>query len=442
MTIFWISSALLMALAIGLVLPTLLNGSPSTSIRDEAETARQATLAILRDQMAQLNADLAAGTLDAEQHRASSAEIERRVIEETAAVEASVATATPRAGSGSGKPWATIVVIALAIPLLATYGYEHLGNPAAIEAPAAEAAPALADGVTNDQVEVLVKQLAERMKSNPDDLEGWTLLARTYAAMQKFPEAAQAFERASALSPNDASLLADRADVMAVLQGQRAAGEPAKLIARALELDPKNLKALALAGSVAFEAGEYDKAIFYWKQARELAAPASDFANNLDQGIKDAQVAKGEPASTAVVQAPAATIATPATDPVAEQAPAPAAAATGARVSGRVSLSPQLAAKVSPGDTVFIFARAVEGPRMPLAILRKTVADLPIDFTLDDSMAMSPAMKLSNFPRVVVGARISKSGNAMPSPGDLSGQLSDVKLGTEGLQIVIDSVQP
>lgn len=441
MTIFWISSALLMALAIGLVLPTLLNGSPSTSVRDEAETARQATLAILRDQMAQLNADLAAGTLDAEQHRASSAEIERRVIEETAAVEASVATATPRAGSG--KPWATIAVIALAIPLLATYGYEHLGNPAAIEAPAAEAAPALADGVTNDQVEVLVKQLAERMKSNPDDLEGWTLLARTYAAMQKFPEAAQAFERATALSPNDASLLADRADVMAVLQGQRAAGEPARLIARALELDPKNLKALALAGSVAFEAAEYDKAIFYWKQARELAAPASDFANNLDQGIKDAQVAKGEPPSTAVVQAPAATVATPATQPVVESAATPAAAAaTGARVSGRVSLSPQLAAKAAPGDTVFIFARAVEGPRMPLAIQRKTVADLPIDFTLDDSMAMSPAMKLSNFPRVVVGARISKSGNALPSPGDLSGQLSDVKLGTEGLQIVIDSVQP
>lgn len=441
MTIFWISSALLMALAIGLVLPTLLNGSPSTSIRDEAETARQATLTILRDQMAQLNADLAAGTIDAEQHRASSAEIERRVIEETAAVEASVATATPRAGSG--KPWATIVVIALAIPLLATYGYEHLGNPAAIDALPAETAPALADGVTNDQVDVLVKQLAERMKSNPDDLEGWTLLARTYAAMQKFPEAAQAFERATALSPNDASLLADRADVMAVLQGQRAAGEPARLIARALELDPKNLKALALAGSVAFEAAEYDKAIFYWKQARELAAPASDFANNLDQGIKDAQVAKGEPSSTAVVQAPAATVATPATQPVVELAATPAAAVVaGARVSGRVSLSPQLAAKAAPGDTVFIFARAVEGPRMPLAIQRKTVADLPIDFTLDDSMAMSPAMKLSNFPRVVVGARISKSGNALPSTGDLSGQLSDVKLGTEGLQILIDSVQP
>jgi len=436
MSIFWISSALLMALALALVLPTLLKGSPSVPARDEAETARQATLAVLRDQMAQLNADLAAGTIDAEQHRTSSAEIERRVIEETAAVDASAAAGGRL--SGGTKPWITVAVIALAIPLIATLGYQRLGNPAAIDAPPPETAPAMADGVTSEQVAVLVKQLAERMKSNPDDLEGWTLLARTYAAMQKFPEAAQAFERATALSPNDATLLADRADVMAVLQGQKAAGEPAKLIARALELDPRNLKALALAGSVAFEAADYDKAISYWKQARELAAPASDFANNLDQGIKDAQVAKGEPPSTAVVQAPSATTAQPATG----QAATPEAAATGARVTGRVSLSPQLAAKAAPGDTVFIFARAVEGPRMPLAIQRKTVADLPIDFTLDDSMAMSPAMKLSNFPRVVVGARISKSGNAMPSPGDLSGQLSDVKVGAEGLQIVIDSVQP
>jgi len=440
MTIFWISSALLMALALALVLPTLLKRSASAVPRDEAQTAREATLAILRDQMAQLNADLAAGTLDAEQHRAGCAEIERRVLEETAAVEAS--TAPSSRISGSTKPWVTAAVIALAIPLIATLGYQRLGNPAAIDAPPAEAAPALADGVTNEQVEVLVKQLADRMKSNPDDLEGWTLLARTYAAMQKFPEAALAFERATALSPNDASLLADRADVMAVLQGKQARGEPAKLIARALELDPKNLKALALAGSVAFESGEYDKAISYWKQARELAAPASDFANNLDQGIRDAQVAKGEPPSTAVVQAPAATTATAATEPVTEQSATPAAVGTGARVTGRVSLSPQLAAKAAPGDIVFIFARAAEGPRMPLAIQRKTVADLPIDFTLDDSMAMSPAMKLSNFPRVVVGARISKSGNAMPSPGDLSGQLSDVKVGAEGLQIVIDSVQP
>ena len=436
MMTFWILAALLIALALAMVLPALIKRAPSDASPDESATARHTTLAILRDQMTQLNAELARGSIDAEQHRVSREELERRVIEETSTGSSATGSAAGRASAR--RPWATAAVIAVAIPLLATAAYHRLGNPAAIDAPVATPAAAGTDGVTAEQVEGLVKQLAERMQSNPDDLQGWTLLARTYAAMQKFPEAAQAYERATALSPNDATLLADRADVMAVLQGQRAAGEPAKLIARALELDPKNLKALALAGSVAYEAGDYDRAIAHWTKARELAAPASDFANNLEQGIKDARAAQG--GSAAVVGGPSTPAgAAPETAGVSGQA---TTASATARVTGRVTLSAQLASKVSPGDTVFIFAKAIEGPRMPLAIVRKTVADLPISFTLDDSMAMSPAMKLSNFPAVVVGARISRSGNAMPSPGDLSGQISGVKIGAEGLQIVIDTVQP
>ncbi len=436
MTIFWISTALLMALALAMVLPTLIRRAPADAAPDASAAASHTTLAILRDQLAQLNAELARGSIDPEQHRVSCEEIERRVLEETTAQPA--AAGSGGSGAVGRRPWATAAVIAVAIPLLATAAYERLGNPAAIGAPAAVPAAASTDSVTAEQVEGLVKQLAERMQSNPDDLQGWTLLARTYAAMQKFPEAAKAYERATTLSPNDATLLADRADVMAVLQGQRAAGEPAKLIARALELDPKNLKALALAGSVAYEAGDYDRAIAHWTLARELAAPASDFANNLEQGIKDARAAQGGSGGSGAptTAPPAATAATP---PPSGQT---TTASANARVTGRVTLSPQLAAKVSPGDTVFIFAKAIEGPRMPLAIVRKTVADLPVTFVLDDSMAMSPAMKLSNFPAVVVGARISKSGNAMPSPGDLSGQVSGVKIGAEGLQIVIDTVQP
>lgn len=429
MSIFWISAALLMALAITLVLPALIKGKAKTGQRDEAHTARQATLAILRDQMAQLNADLASGTIDTAQHQAAREEIERRVLDETTHI---ASPAQPR--DASRKPWATVAALAVGIPLVTTLIYQQLGNPAAIDAPATPVAQAASEDVSEQQVEALVKQLADRMASNPDDLAGWTLLARTYAAMRRFPEAAKAFERATALSPNDASLLADRADALAMVQGQRVAGEPARLIARAIEIDPKNLKALALAGSVAFEEGNFNKAIEYWGRARELAPPAGDFARNLDQGIQDAQVAMGGSPSTSSAAAPVAT-------PTAPTPPATAAAGN-ARVTGRVTLSPELQARVSAGDTLFVFARAVEGPRMPLAILRKTAADLPMSFTLDDSMAMSPAMKLSNFPHVVVGARISKSGNAMPSPGDLTGQVSDVKVGAEGLQIVIDSVQP
>jgi cytochrome c-type biogenesis protein CcmH len=221
-----------------------------------------------------------------------------------------------------------------------------------------------------------------------------------------------------------------------MLNGQKISGEPAELVTRALQLDPKNLKALALAGGAAYEAGQYPQAIEYWTLARQLSPADTPFSDNLERSIADARQALQGGGAVGVAGATGAASA-PST-----QASTTASASGPAQVSGQVSLAPALAGKVSPSDTVFIFARAAEGPRMPLAILRRTVADLPFSFTLDDSLAMSPAMKLSKFPVVVVGARISKTGNALPSPGDLSGQASGVKTGTSGLQIVIDTVQP
>jgi cytochrome c-type biogenesis protein CcmH len=432
MTTFWILAAALTVLAITLVVPALIRRRPAATPAS-GPTSRSSTIAILRDQKTQLDAELAAGTLDAAQHRLGLEEIERRVLEETdgtaVAQASSITTASPRA-------WKTAVLLGLGVPLLVAGIYSRLGSPQAIVAPSAAVAPAGSEEVTAEQVEKLVKTLAERMEAKPDDVQGWTLLARTYAAMQRFPDADKAYARATALAPQDAQLLIDHADVLAMLQGQRLAGEPARMIAKALELDPKNVKGLALAGGVAYEAGDNAQAIRYWKQARELTPAGSEFADNLDKGI--AQVQAAMPAGPGAPAAPSAEAGRPpaGTDAATANAGAPA------RVTGRVSLAPALASKAAPTDTVFIFARAAEGPRMPLAILRRTVADLPITFTLDDAMAMSPEMKLSRFPVVVVGARVSKSGNAMPSPGDLTGQLNAVKTGTEDLQIVIDSVQP
>jgi cytochrome c-type biogenesis protein CcmH len=196
------------------------------------------------------------------------------------------------------------------------------------------------------------------------------------------------------------------------------------------------VKGLALAGGVAYESGDNAQAIRYWKLARDLTPPGSEFADNLTKGIEQAQAATGssEPGVPAAMSADATA--------ANGGAGSSANASDTARVTGQVSLSPALVSKTLPTDTVFVFARAAQGPRMPLAIVRRTVADLPISFTLDDTMAMSPEMKLSKFPVVVVGARVSRTGNAMPSPGDLSGQLDSVRTGTEGLKIVIDSVQP
>jgi len=438
MTTFWILTAALTALALAHVLPVLLRPRRVTAPAD-AGARRASTLAILREQAAQLDAELAAGSLDAEQHRAAREDIERRVLDEADQVGPVAARSAP-ANTTAERPWKSAWLLGLGVPLLVATIYSRVGSPQAIDAPPAPPVASLgADNVSDAQVDELVNKLAAAMEQKPDDLAGWTLLARTYAVLQRFPEASKAYARATTLAPNDAQLLADHADVLAMLQGQKVSGEPARLVTRALQIDPKNLKALALAGGAAYEAGQYPQAIEYWTLARQLSPPGTPFSENLDRSLVDARSvlqggAPGATAMTDVAVAPAGTATTSSASPTTAAGPA--------RVAGQVSLSPALAAKVSPTDTVFIFARAAEGPRMPLAILRRTVADLPISFTLDDAMAMSPVMKLSNFPVVVVGARVSKSGNALPSPGDLSGQVAGVTTGTEGLQIVIDTVQP
>jgi cytochrome c-type biogenesis protein CcmH len=209
-----------------------------------------------------------------------------------------------------------------------------------------------------------------------------------------------------------------------MLQGRSATGEPLKLIERALRLDPKNLKALALAGSAAFEAGDFAAASRHWGNALALAPAGSALSTGLERSLEAARTGTGD--SQAGSRSP----------------PSGSAAAAAGSVSGVVSLSPALAARLAPGDTVYIFARAAQGARMPLAILRRQAGELPIRFTLDDSLAMSPEMRLSGQTQVMVGARVSRSGQALPQSGDLIGQAGPVAVGTAGVALTIDSVQP
>ncbi len=440
MSVFWILAASLMLLALFLLLPSLLknrrtsvNGSQVGTI-DPALTgdADRANLAILREQLAQLDAELAIGIITPAQHTQAKGEIERRALEENSGAVTRQPLATPRASR-------TAVFVGLGIPLLALGMYGFLGNPQGYMGPK-DATASPGGEVTQAQVEAMVAQLAQRLENapadQPADPKGWEMLARTYAAMQRFHEADKAYARATALAPNNAQLLADHADVMAMLQGQSAIGAPEKLIKRALKLDPKNLKALALAGSIAFERKDFSAATNFWAQARQLAPPGSEFAKGLDSSLEAAQQAGGSASGSP------ANAAASATDTGRATANATSTVAAASSITGVVSLSPALAAKVAPDDTVFIFARAAEGPRMPLAILRRKASELPISFTLDDSTAMSPEMNLSKFAQVVVGARVSKSGNAMPQPGDLMGQAGPLKPPVAQLDILINSVQP
>ena len=429
MSPFWIIAAILLLLAMWLVAGHLLRKTASAGAGDGASVTN---IDVLKAQLQQLDRDLAAGSLDAAQHQQSRAEIERRALEEESVASAPVS---------GGSPRTTLVLVLLAVPVLAVALYSAIGTPQALSPEARVAAAPHGGDVTQQDMEAMIAKLAERMAKQPpgqvSDTEGWVMLGRSYAAMQRYPEAQRAFARALQLMPNEAQILADQADVLAMIQGRSLEGEPLKLINQALQNDPSNLKALALAGTAAFERKDYTGALNFWGRARAVAPPDSEFAKGLEGGMAEARAAAAAAGGSSVAAAAAPRQAAPA-----ETAQALPGAPGMASISGRVSLSPALAARVAPGDTVFIFARAAEGPRMPLAILKRTAADLPASFTLDDSMAMTPQFKLSSFPSVVVGARVSKSGNATPQSGDLEGLSAPLNSAGAGLELVIDSVRP
>ncbi len=413
MTLFWIFAVLLIAGALAFVLPPLLKrGVP---LRAAAQPGNALNAAVYRDQLAELEADRHAGTLNDAQYEHARLELEQRLLDDVAAETPPVVTTTPSSRVAA-------LVAGLAVPLIAVGLYYAVGNPRAL-APVALPTDA-SQHVTPGQIEAMVAKLAQRLKQNPEDAQGWAMLAKSYSVMGRFDDAVAAYAKAVERVPNDASLLADYADAMAMAQGQNLAGEPEALIARALKIDPNHVKSLALLGTVAFDKKDYANALKHWEKAATLVPPGSPIAGSLASSIAEA---RGLAGGMGVVTA-ADTV-------VADKA----AAGSANGVSGTVTLAPALTGKAAPGDTVFIFARAAEGPRMPLAIIRKKVSDLPVTFTLDDSTAMSPANRLSGTAQVIVGARISKSGDAMPKPGDFQGFTKPMSNAAKNVAIVIDT---
>jgi cytochrome c-type biogenesis protein CcmH len=361
-----------------------------------------ANVAIYRDQIRELDSDLAAGTLAREDYERARAELEARALHDVGQPEVQ-ASAQPR---GRAAAWA----LGAAVPVLALAVYFVVGSPAGINREAEQHA-------SKAQVEAMVERLAARLRENPDDANGWKLLGRSYGVMGRFDAAADAYAKAAVRAPRDAQLLADFADVLAMARGRSLQGEPEQLALRAIEIEPGNLKALALAGSAAFERKDYVAAAGLWERMLAHVEPDSEDARSVQQNVAEARsLAKEAP-------------------PASREKPVASAG-----VRGTVSLSPKLKEQASAEDTVFVFARAVDGPPMPLAVARVRVRDLPYRFALDDSMAMTPAMKLSGFPKVVIAARISKSGTATAQPGDLQGASAPVANNASAVAVVIDAL--
>ena len=403
---FLVIAVVMLAIACAWVLVPLLSRRRVATIDGEASN-----LAVLRDQRAELEADLANGVLSSEQYDTARVELDRRVLEETAG------DAVSAPGTSRASAW-TAALVGAGFPIAAVVLYLVLGTPVALLPDLSQVAGADGQkGASSQDIEAMIERVKERLATNPDDLEGWKVLARTYYVLGRAKEAAGAYERATALAPDDADLLADYADAIAITQGplvrRRARGDRRARAAR--ESEP--VEGERAGGHARIPARQLRQG------GRALGAREGGRAGGFAGGTID----RIQPLRSARARARGAKV---------------GASATGAKVAGMVTLSPALAGAVAPDDTVFVFARPADGSRMPLALLRVKGSDLPLAFTLDDSTAMMPNRKLSDHSEVIVGARISKSGNATPQSGDLEGTSSPVKLGTTGVKLVIDRRLP
>jgi cytochrome c-type biogenesis protein CcmH len=410
MALFLLLAASMLAAALAFVLPTLLRGGAAHDPGAQTQHKLKA-----------LDAARAAGILsDAEYDQKRSA-LGTELVD---------ALAAPRQRTRS--TWLAIFGIALLLPAIAILLYRYIGDPRALDA-AALTAP-----VDHGQnMEQAIADLAAKLKQNPDDIEGWTLLGRAYEATGHFAEARDALGHAHDLAPNDPDITVAYAQELAMASDtRRIEGEPRALIEAVLKAAPDNERGLWLLGISEYQAKRYDSAIAAWKHMIAVLPKDSDIAPSVQEQIAQAEAERdGRAPPPEAGIAPAATAA--ANDGTA------AAAEAGPRLQVEVALDPKFKDKLSPQDVLFVYAKAANGPPMPLAIQRMSANKLPVAIALTDGMGMLPNMKLSQFPQVVIGARVSKSGNAIAQSGDFQTLSPPLAVSTSTpIKLTIDQIVP
>jgi cytochrome c-type biogenesis protein CcmH len=422
MSTFWILVALMTLFALLFVIPPLLRNRERQVVDRDLLNAE-----VIKDQLAELRNDLETGKLDKDAYDAASRDLKRELLDDL-----EQNTIPGETGTRSGR-WAAVLLLLL-VPALALPLYQMLGTPQLINRLASNATATQPDGGKHQgdmSLENMVGKLAERMRAEPDNAEGWIMLGRSYASLGRYQEAADAYANAYQLVNDNPRLMTDYADVLATANQGVFSDQAGELLNKSLAMNPQDLKTLWLTGHFNFQRGKYAEAIGYWQTAASFLPQGDENATILEQQIELAQgklVAGGG--------APVAALATTGEPPSDNTT-------SGSQITVQVALDPGLTAQANGEDTVFIFARAVQGPKMPLAIVRKQVKDLPLTVTLNDSMAMTPAMVLSNFSEVTVGARVSKSGQAIPRSGDLQGMMSPVATGKDSsVEVIINQTVP
>lgn len=421
MTLFVVIAGFMLASALAFLLVPLLR---SRTVAVDADAGRR--LKALEDA-------LAAGVVDRDEY-------ERKRTTLLAATPVNVQSSRSRK-----SVVLTTAVVALLLPAAAIVIYGQIGAPAALDPlrMMATGVPASAPaGAEGDDMRAAIAGLVAKLEEKPDNPDGWALLGRAYQSTGQFAESRDALKRAFEQSPDNHDLTVEYAQALALAgEGRRIIGEPRALLDRVLAADPEHQRALWLVGISDYQQGNYTGAITAWNRLLPNLPAESDIATSVRTQIAEAQRLAGGGA-VAPAAAPTASGA-PASPPVASTQSVTAPAGEGPRLSIRVSLDASLQSKVEDGDTLFVFARAAAGPPMPLAIQRLPASGLPATVTLDDSMGMLPSMKLSMFPQVIIGARISKSGNAIAQSGDLQKLTEAIDVSrTQPIDVIIDSVVP
>ncbi|WP_373981680.1 c-type cytochrome biogenesis protein CcmI [Achromobacter sp. JD417] len=449
MTTLWLIVLVLLLATLLCLVPPLLRRTPA------AETASDASVrAFYLAQREQLRRDLANGALTPQAHARADEELQRDLLQDLAM------RRDPRARLGGQRAGlAAACVLTVAVPVAAVLLYGQLGNPRAAATVALSQAPEPHAQAADNDMALAINALAQRLRASPDDADGWYMLARSYETLGRYNDAVAAYQEVLRLVPGQPAVLADLADaLLSTRQGQPDEASIAA-VAQALQADPDQPKALALAGMMALRRGDAADALTHWERLRALLPPDSEAARQIQTNIAQARAmaasgtaggaaappASGNSASTAAGQpatAPGPTASGVATPGAAAPSPSAGASVTTARLAGQARIADALRDQVRPTDTVFILARPMTGSRMPVAILKMQAADLPRAFVLDDSTAMSPDATLSKAGKVRVEIRVSRSGNAAAQPGDLNGVLTDVGPRADGLALVADTVVP
>jgi cytochrome c-type biogenesis protein CcmH len=463
---FILSAFALLAVVTGVLCLALWRGAQAGANAQAAQATQndpvQTNAAVYRDQLAELDEERARGLLSDHEWQLSRDELAARLLQDVGEQGAASpapsmgdAGATAQASRASSrvtsfaKPWVLLFSFVVLIPTSSLVLYSLLGQPAALDPLAISQGLDSPDELTPEKLTTMATALTRRLQDEPNSMEGWVMLARVQREREHFDEAAAALRKALTLSRDD-DLQIELAEILAQQNKGVFAGEPWSIIQKVLATDPHHVNALLLGGSAAYSEQNFQAALRFWERAREVVAADSPDAPELDRAIGEARNklglppiparAMGEDRNALMSSAGSANGGANGNAKGSANSNANANASStqrAERISGRVSVAPDLASKVAPTDTVFIYATPVAGSRMPLAIVKITANQLPYDFVLDDTTAMNPSVKLSGMDEVTVRARISKSGNAMQQPNDLGVSVTPVKPGSAGLNLMV-----